>query len=228
MKIKILQLIEGAKNATGLTVIIDVFRAFSVACYLVNNGVKKIIPVGDIEIAYKLKKENPDFFLIGERGGKKQAGFDFGNSPTEIENIDFNNKTFIQTTAAGTQGIANAKNAKEIITCGFVNAQAVIDYIKMQNPKEVSLVAMGTSGVRISDEDTLCAEYIKNALLNKPNDFSKIKKHLKEYRSAQFFFDPEKDWAPEKDFELCLSLDKFNFILKVESDSKNRIFFKKL
>ena len=31
MNIKILQLIEGAKQATGLTVIIDVFRAFTVA-----------------------------------------------------------------------------------------------------------------------------------------------------------------------------------------------------
>ena len=30
MNIKILQLIEGAKQATGLAVIIDVFRAFTV------------------------------------------------------------------------------------------------------------------------------------------------------------------------------------------------------
>ena len=32
VKIKILNLLEGAKQADGLTVIIDVFRAFSVAC----------------------------------------------------------------------------------------------------------------------------------------------------------------------------------------------------
>ena len=43
MNIKILQLIEGAKQATGLTVIIDVFRAFTVEAYLVNNGVEKLI-----------------------------------------------------------------------------------------------------------------------------------------------------------------------------------------
>ena len=34
MKVKRLQLIEGAKQAEGLTVIIDVFRAFSLECYL--------------------------------------------------------------------------------------------------------------------------------------------------------------------------------------------------
>ena len=34
MNIQILQLIEGAKAARGLTVIIDVFRAFSVEAFL--------------------------------------------------------------------------------------------------------------------------------------------------------------------------------------------------
>lgn len=56
MNIKILQLIEGAKQATGTAVIIDVFRAFTVEAYLVNNGVQKLIPVGDKQIAYVIKK----------------------------------------------------------------------------------------------------------------------------------------------------------------------------
>ena len=34
MQIDILQLTEGAKRAKGTTVVIDVFRAFSTACYL--------------------------------------------------------------------------------------------------------------------------------------------------------------------------------------------------
>ena len=36
MKISICHLIEGAKKADGLTVIIDVFRAFSLECLLHN------------------------------------------------------------------------------------------------------------------------------------------------------------------------------------------------
>jgi len=228
MEVKILHLIDGAKQANGLVVIIDVFRAFSTACYAFGNGAKKIIPVGDINIAHRLKKENPSFLLIGERGGQKPEGFDYGNSPTQIENVDFTDRTLIQTTSAGTQGIINATNADEIITGGFVNAQAIIDYIRKQNPKEVSLVAMGSAGVRIADEDALCAEFIKNILEKKPNDFSKITKHLREYRSAHKFFDPAIDWAPERDFDLCLSLNKFNFVLKVEPYDKNQVFFKKI
>lgn len=70
MDIKILQMIEGAKKATGLAVIIDVFRAFSFETYCFHLGAEKIIPVGEVETAYKLKEENPDVILAGERNGK--------------------------------------------------------------------------------------------------------------------------------------------------------------
>lgn len=57
MNIRVLHMVEGAKQATGCVVIIDVFRAFSVEAYLMNNGAGKIIPVGDKQIAYDLKKK---------------------------------------------------------------------------------------------------------------------------------------------------------------------------
>lgn len=228
MKINILHLIDGAKQARGLTVIIDVFRAFSVSCYAVGNGSEKIIPVGDIGIAYNLKKDNPGFILIGERGGKKPQGFDYGNSPAQIEHACFTGKTIIQTTSSGTQGIANAINADEIITGGFVNVEAIINYIKKHNPGVVSLVAMGTSGICIADEDKLCAEYIKNAIENKSNNFPEIVEYLRHYSSARKFFDPEKDWAPERDFDLCMSLNKFSFVLKVEPHDEKKVILKRI
>ena len=85
MNVKILELISGAQKATGLTVIIDVFRAFSTACYVVNNGAERIIPVGDIDSAYDIKRSNPSYVLIGERKGMKPPNFDHGNSPAQIE-----------------------------------------------------------------------------------------------------------------------------------------------
>ncbi len=71
MEIEILHLLEGAKKARGLTVVIDVFRAFSTACYAFQGGASKIYPVGNIEIAFQMKKNNPDFILVGERNEKK-------------------------------------------------------------------------------------------------------------------------------------------------------------
>jgi 2-phosphosulfolactate phosphatase len=68
MNIDILHLIDGVRKATGLTVIIDVFRAFSTACYAFAQGATRIIPVGDLDLAYELKEKNPEFLLLGNRG----------------------------------------------------------------------------------------------------------------------------------------------------------------
>ena len=47
MKIEITHLIEGARQANGLAVIIDVFLAFSMECYLYAFGAEEIRPVGN-------------------------------------------------------------------------------------------------------------------------------------------------------------------------------------
>jgi 2-phosphosulfolactate phosphatase len=216
MEIQILQLLEGAKIATGLTVIIDVFRAFSTACYAVENGAEKIIPVGNIEKAYLLKEKNPDFLLMGERNEMKPHGFDFGNSPAQIFHVNLAGKTIVHTTSSGTQGIEGAAHVPEIITGSFVNAGAIADYIKMQNPENVSLVCMGYACEIPTDEDTLCAEYIRNELKGLPNDFSKMKEIIRKGSGRRFFEAEKQEWAPREDFELCLDLNRFDFVLKVE------------
>jgi 2-phosphosulfolactate phosphatase len=220
MNIAILQLIEGARAAQGLTVVIDVFRAFSVACYVIGNDAEKIITVGELEKAYDLKKRNPAYLLIGERHGKRMPGFDYGNSPTELETVDLAGRTVVQTTSAGTQGIVNATAASEIITGSFVNAHAVIDYIRARRPDEVSLVCMGTEALEPSEEDTLCAHYLKHQLEGKTIDFPVIGTHLRDCPNARKFFDDAKPWAPRRDFDLCMDLDRFNFVLRAERDSE--------
>ena len=228
MNIKILQLIEGAKQATGLSVIIDVFRAFTVEAYLVNNGVQKLIPVGDKQIAYDYKEKNKDCILVGERRGIMLEGFDYGNSPSQIEKIDFSGKTVVHTTSSGTQGIANAHNAKEILTGSLVNAKAIAEYIKMQNPKDVSLVCMGNGGESEAREDTLCAEYIKSLLEGKNPNLDYEIENLKNMAGKRFFDPKLQDIFPERDFYLSTELNKFNFVLKVEEDDKGLNYVKKI
>ena len=88
MDIRILHLVEGARQAIGTTVVIDVFRAMTVEAYLSRQGAGKIIPVGDVEKAFEWKKRDPGVLLCGERGGKMIEGFQFGNSPSQIEKAD--------------------------------------------------------------------------------------------------------------------------------------------
>jgi 2-phosphosulfolactate phosphatase len=218
MKIQILQLIEGAQKATGFTVIIDVLRAFSTACYVVANGAEKIIPVGDIENAYLIKEEHPEYILMGERGGRIQAGFDHSNSPSEIIGLDFRGKTVIHTTSAGTQGMVAASKAEHIITGSFVNAGAVVEYIKKKKPKIVSLVAMGTNGSIEAQEDLWCARYLEALLNNEIFDYTLIIEQILKSKSAQKFKNSEEPWYPEQDLNICLELNKFDFVLKFERE----------
>lgn len=228
MNIKILQLIEGAKKATGITVIIDVFRAFSMESYMFSQGVNKIIPVGDCDIAYKLKEENPDMLLAGERHGKILPGFDVGNSPWELSKMDVSGKTVVHTTSAGTQGIANATGASEILCASLVNAKATANYIKNSNPSEVSLVCMGLEAKEPTDEDTLCAEYIKSLLWGKSPDIEKEIENLKYTSGAKFFDKAQNDVFPEMDFHMCTRLDKFDFVLKLQKDNNGIGYIEKI
>ncbi len=221
IKISTYHLIEGAKKATGLTVIIDVFRAFSLECYLYNMGVSLIRPVGTIEEAFNFKKANPDYLLIGERKGKKCEGFDFGNSPSETAKHDLRGKTVIHTTSAGTQGIVNAKGADEIITGSLVNAKAIARYIAQKQPAEVSLVCMGNGGVAPAKEDELCAEYIASILRGEElPDMDRRVKRLQYDGGAHFFDSNNQDVFPEPDFWMCIDYNKFDFVLKIEKDKK--------
>ena len=216
MDIQIFQLIEGAKQATGLAVIIDVFRAFTVECYLTKNGAARLLAVGDKEIAYEYKKKDPACVLIGEREGKKLPGFDHGNSPSEVERVDFSGKTVVHTTSAGTQGVDNARNADEIITGSLANARAVAEYIRRGKYEHVSLVCMGLGGKEPTDEDTLCARYIKSLLENAPMDLAAECEKLR-YTSGSKFFDPAQQAVfPEADFHLCCRADSFSFVLRAE------------
>lgn len=226
MKIDILQLVKGTREARGLTIVIDVFRAFSSACYVAGKGAEQIISVGGVETAFGLKTSHPEYLLMGERNERMVEGFDFGNSPFQVESIDFTGKTVVQTTSAGTQGLVNAEHADEILTGSFVNADAIVNYIIRQSPAQVSLVCMGYAARHPIEEDTLCAEYIRMKLLGKTPDYSEMTETIRRTSGKRFFVAGHQDYAPSTDFYLCLDLNRFNFILKAEKIAADMVSLK--
>lgn len=215
MNVQILELIDGAKAAKGLTVIIDVFRAMTVEAYVIRNGAADLIPMGSIEDAYAYRDAHPGTLLMGERGGAMCPGFDFGNSPSQVKDFDFTGKTVVHTTSAGTQGVANAKNATQMLTGSLVNARAIAEYIKASGAEDVSLVCMGLAGVEPTREDTLCAEYIKALVEGSAMDLAAGIEECKHTSGAKFF-DHNNPIFPEEDFWLSVEADKFDFVLHVE------------
>lgn len=221
-------LLDGARRAKGTTVIIDVFRAFTVACYLVHNGAERVYPVGSVEEAYAMKKANPAYLLVGERHEKKCEGFDFGNSPTHILPYSFKGKTIVHTTSSGTRGIDLATGADEILTGSFVNAQAIVNYLLEKQPPQVTLVGMGYEGLYTTDEDEFCAAYIENTLKGLPFDFQAVLEKLRTGDGARLLDPRNHAHSPASDFDLCLDLNRFDFVLRIAKDTQGQQYLEKI
>lgn len=215
MQIEITDFVAGAQAARGVAVVIDVFRAFSVACYAFAGGAARMVPFADIEAARACKRANPSFITVGERHGRKLEGFDFGNSPADISEADLRGKTLIQTTHAGTQGLTNAHGADIVLTGSLANAGAICEYIRSLSPRYVTIVRMGQGAVERCMEDDTCAELLHARLTGRMYDVGGIRERLRAAPAAQKFFDPEATWAPERDFDLCTDVDRFDFVLRL-------------
>jgi 2-phosphosulfolactate phosphatase len=216
VNVKILEFVEGARKAEGVAVIIDVFRAFSVGCYAFDAGAAGIIATAGVEDAFRLRNQYVNSVLIGERDEKMIPGFDLGNSPTEILQADLLGKTVIHTTTAGTQGLINATLADIVLTGSFVNAGAIIKFIKALNPGLVSLVAMGYRATVSAEEDLLCAEYIRDGLLNREGVTDQEISSLANSSGRRFFNPDNINFSPPTDFFLCTMTNRFSFVLRAE------------
>lgn len=216
MQVTIADFIEGAREATDIAVIIDVFRASTVQCHAMAQGAARVVPVADEATARRFKAANPSWLLVGERHARKLPGFDHGNSPSEISRLDLSGRTVIHTTHAGTQGLAAAKWARVVLSAALVNASATVALIRSLNPSHVALVRMGLEARERTLEDDLCAEWLAAQLHGEPYDAASIPVRLATAPSAQKFFDPACDYAPREDFDLCTQLDRFGFALVLE------------
>ena len=215
MIVDVLDHVAGARAARGLTVVIDVFRAFATAAYVTDGGAARLLPVAGLDAAFDLRSRDPDALLIGERHGRRLPGFDAGNSPTEVRALDLRRRTVIHTTHAGTQGLLAAQSADEVITGSFVNISAVARYIRASRRERVSLVRMGHEARERCAEDDLYAESLERLLAGDDAPLADVRETLRGVEAARKFFDPACKWAPREDFDYCTDVDRFAFVLRL-------------
>ncbi len=208
---------DGAKTAEGLTVIIDVFRAFSCAPLFFHLNARRVILEADPEKATALKRKHPDYVLVGEINEVPIEGGDVGNSPSRIIQMGashFEGRTVIHRTTAGVTGAAGAlQTHREVILGAFVTAAAISAFIRQKNPDTVTLVAMGDRAERAAPEDEACADYLEHLLAGTPYDPVKVFRDVVFQPTAQKFILGEKPYLPREDPVFCLQRDLFNFVL---------------
>ncbi len=214
MKIFTSHCLGGAKQAQGLTVVIDIFRSSNTILALLSSGVKKIIVTGSVSNARLLKRKHPSWILCGERNRVKLPGFAYGNSPAEIYSHShvFTHKTVILTTSAGAKGIVSAKQATEVIIGAFANAQAVVHYIQEKKPQIVTFVAIGTNAKTKALEDTLCARFLASLLRGKPAAFQPMHTAILKTNAARDL----KRLGYNADLFFCLQKNTVRLVPKVK------------
>ena len=146
MEVRVDSLLEGASRAEGTAVIVDVYRAFTTAAVAFSRGAERIILVPDIEDALALRESGAGELCIGEVGGVKPDGFDFGNSPHELSRADVKGRTLVQSTRAGTVGVSLARGADRVYAGSLAVASATAAAVLRRRPPLVTVVAMGLGG----------------------------------------------------------------------------------
>jgi 2-phosphosulfolactate phosphatase len=215
MTIWIGSLLEGAQQARGAVAIIDVFRAFTTAAVVLANGASRIIMVGAVDQAMRLRAGGVGQVCLGEVGGSAPPGFDFGNSPFEVSDTDFSGKTVIQRTSAGTQGIVAAREAERLYAASLVTASATARALLAQPADRISLVAMGSEAIARSDEDELCALHLRNRLEGRPGNPAAVRDVILAGGDVLRFHDPTRPYLNEKDVEIALDVDRYDFAIRV-------------
>ena len=153
--------------------------------------------------------------ILGEVDGKRPEGFDFGNSPHEISQADVAGKSLVQSTRAGTVGVAAAENAETVFLGSFVVAQATVDAIHRHDPEVVSIIAMGDQGRVRSDEDEHCGIYLRNLLEGRRPDFEAVRSLIMSGGATQKFFDPAQPQFHPEDVTLALQADRYSFAMRI-------------
>ena len=200
-------------------VVVDILRATSCMTTAFAYGIEGITPIADLEVCRQKKKEG--YLIAGERDGKKVDGFDLGNSPFEYMQPNINGAKLAFTTTNGTQALARAEGAMEVVIGSFLNIAAVTDHLK-SSPGDILILCAGWKG-KVNLEDTLFAGAVVEALsaFTRPAcDAPLAARHL--YASAQsdlYGFLKESSHVQRlaklnihEDIRFCLTFDKFSIV----------------
>ncbi len=141
-----------AARAGAAVVVVDTFRASTTIAVLVRKGAE-VVPVASIEEAALFHGAD---YRIGERGSERVSGFDFGNSPREIEASGITpGSTVVLSTTNGTRVLEAAHGAPAILAGAFVNAGAVADELATGALGErVVVVGCGWEGRRAPEDES--------------------------------------------------------------------------
>lgn len=210
--------IAGATTATGPTVVIDVFRAFSAAAYAFGVGAEEIVLAERVDEALDLSKALPGSVVMGEDGGVRPPGFDLGNSPGEIlaEPAILAGRTIVHRSSSGTRCARAAlqSGAEPLYVAGLVVTSATA--AALRDESEVTIVAAGLRGNDTAEEDVLCALLLEQLLAGATPHLEQAGREVAATERAAALQDA--DFTHPDDVRLCCIVDRFKFAMQASRE----------
>ena len=210
MKVSILKGLPGCEKAKGVAVVIDVFRATSTITCLALSRPKSLIVADTVEKVKKLSKKY-NSILFSEI---PELHAEYDNSPVNALTVNVEDRVLTIQSKNGTTAINAARHCDSVILGSFLNADAVVEYLRKIDAQEVSIIPIGHIRVpEETEEDNACADYIKDRLNGVDVDIEEYRTRLRE-RIVIRRSDPLSPQSEviEEDLAFCSMISVFNIV----------------
>lgn len=158
----------GELTPAPVGVVVDVLRATSTICQALASGYGRILCCAEVDEARALAQSEAPAKLAGERRLEHIEGFDFGNSPSELEGEPAA-ETLVLTTTNGTRLlVAAAERFDRVYVGSLLNVDAVASAAR-ESGEDVAVLCAGVLG-ELALDDAYCAGRIAEALGGEPQD----------------------------------------------------------
>ena len=212
--------IAAATEATGATIVIDTFRAFTTAAVLLDAGVDPLYLTADIEIARDLARDE-QAILVGEDMGIRPEGFDLGNSPAEaLAAHGLAGRCAVQRSTAGTRSLIAAvrAGAAPVYAASLVVATATAHAVASR--PRVTIISAGLHGTGRAVEDDLTADLITD-LLTGTADPSGIAAAVGATERSELL--RRAPWSHPDDVAIAMDVDRYGFAMEARMDDRGHV-----
>lgn len=205
--------LAGAAQASGPTVVIDTFRAFTACAFAIAGGIDRIVLAAELDEARHIAARLPGALLGGEERGIRPDDFDVGNSPGEFRDLgDLRGRTLVHRTSAGTRCARAALDAGAVPLWAASLVVAGATFRAIADRDLVTVVPSGRYGTDHAPEDDAVADYFAAELAGTLDAGAIAAAVAATDRAHELAAAP---WVHPDDLELCLDVDRFDFAMEV-------------
>ena len=145
--------------------VVDVLRATSLLAVVFGRGALAVWPTATIDDGRRLRDAlraepgHEGLLLLGEENALPPLGYDYGNSPLELERVAPPPREAVHATTNGTPALLACREAALVLPAAPLNASATVR-VAVEAGHDVLVVASGLYGKPAADDTLACGMLI--------------------------------------------------------------------